>query len=199
MLNDSETEKRLTHVEERAAKKKPKKEITPERKAAQAKWVAEKRAAAKAAKGEKPSKKGKAAKPPKEPKGAKKMARVITEAVEAGTLDAADAAKRITKRYDAYQAANGRLQKVSVECRERLVAKEAEFQAVIETAIEPHDGKAAISKLAKVTVGWQELGEVKAQNSEERSIAKEGRAKALKLFEKSIEEYKQLSLPGVAD
>lgn len=196
-LNDEATEKRLTHAEERTVKK-PRKPVSAERRAAQAEWVAEKRAEKKAAAGAKP-KKVKAEKPAKVPKGAKRMERVIAEAHEAGTIDAADSAKRILKRYDALQSANGRLLAISKECRERFMAKEAEFEAVITQAIEPHDGAAAIKKLAKVTVTYQDLGEVKAQNTEERRAAKESRNKAQKLFDKSVEEARQLALPGVSD
>lgn len=204
MLNDGTRHAALTN--EHGSKSKA--QSPEERKAAQAKWARDKRAAQRAEKetgmGAKSKKEPKAEKPAKEPKApelprnAKRVERIVEAALESGAIDAIDAAKRISKRYGLLKEATGHLKEVTTAAGLRLKAENEKFDAVITAPIEKGDTEAAVSKLANVTVGWQELGEVKKQNSEERSIAKEAKQKALKSFERSIEEFHQLTLPGIS-
>lgn len=202
MLNDSETEKRLTHVEERAAKKKPKKEVTPERKAAQAKWVADKRAAAKAAKGEKPAKKGKAAKASKpekvEPKKTGKM-RSIVEAIRAGDLDALDAVSRIDKRWRAVGQAEGTVSNQAKANKERLLAARAEHTEAASMGYAKGDTDAMAKKLVRLDRAWADLQETIALNAREMKDAKEALAKSRKLHIKAHAEIDQLRLAHVPE
>lgn len=147
----------------------------------------------KAPKAEKPKKE------PKLPKSAKKVERLIQEANANGSIDALDSAKRITKRYDAYLAAVGKVKEVTTECGLRLKAENAKFETVVTAPIPqgPKDEQEAfcVEQLSKIHVGWQDLSEVKGQIQVDRKEVKEKKSLALKSFERAIQEHKQLVLP----
>lgn len=133
-----------------------------------------------------------------EPKGRRGRAarKAIEDAVKNGTLDSDDAAKRIVKRYTAWQEATGQLHDVSKAAAERVKSAKGSFETVIQTTVPTDDLEAKAKKLGDVTENWASWQDAIATGADERKKAKEKRTKAAKALDRAVEETRQLSLPG---
>lgn len=190
-LKDGAVELRLVNPQSEEPRRGAKKPTSDERKRKQAEWAKKNRE-------KKRKEAGKPARGQGRPKGAKALEKAIRSAVEEGTLVAEDA-ERQRKAYHRVQALKGKLSKLTSDCRERLKAQEAAFEAVMTQAIDKSDHDMCVRQIVRQQVGYQELGEVRAQNSEERSIAKEAVKKAQKRLDELMENPNQMELPGVSE
>lgn len=163
-----------------------------------------KRAELEGAGGEAPKKKR--GRPPKSDsavkvdKATKRARAAVSDAMaDPDDLDAKKAAVRIVKRWDAWQKTTGELHDTNVQIRNRTKAAEAAFKAAMEEGIQVNDREAASIKLDTLVTRWQDWQEAISQGTEERKESREKRTKAQKALERSIEEGRQLTLPGASE
>ena len=133
----------------------------------------------------------------------KELVRVRSSELKAraasGDGDAVKLIKTIQRAHQKWSQALARKAQVSTECGQRVKSAEAAFTNSVEASLEV--GKVETAALLHwrdaVTTRWQEWGEAKAQNIEEKKGARDDVKAALEGLNEAIEESRQQRLPGL--
>lgn len=117
-----------------------------------------------------------------------------------GDVDAAKLVKAIQRAHGKWTSALAKKAQVSTDCGQRVKSAEAAFTNCVEASLEVGvvEAKALTGWRDAVVTRWQDWGEAKAQNIEEKKGARDDVKATLEGLNEAIEESRQQRLPGLS-